>query len=258
MILDSVNRKIQALLTSSITTTNPTVSCDWVDMTTTTTIAGFTPSNLNGTTPVDIIAAPGASTQRKVNNITIYNADSVFCECSVRYNDNGTTYGIIKSTLSPGESLCYTDTDGWFVAVVSSGINNKVNKSGDTMTGTLFGTTINASVFSGTSITGTTFYGNGSNLVNSFTGVTTIDFGNYVSGENDFTATTVSNSNVKQNSNIVFKLSASTNHPSVEESLLEGIFLKESDIIDGVSFVINAYSNNNTWGSYAIIYKIIN
>lgn len=265
MILDSINRKIQAVLTSAITTTNPTVTSDWIDLTTLTTTAGFTPTNLNGTTIVDIISAPSASTQRKVNNITVYNADTAACECSIRYNDNGSSYGIIKSTLLPGESLCYTDVNGWFIIQASSAFNNlqsqiytKLSKSGDTMTGTLIGTTINSDTISGTSITATNYYGNGSNLVNSFTGMTIVNFGFQTSGEGDFTASTISNSNVNQNSNILFKLSASTDHPNTEESLLEGIYFKESDIIDGVSFVLNAYANNSTWGEYNVIYKIIN
>lgn len=265
MILDSVNRKIQALLTSAITTTNPTVTCDWVDLTTLTTTAGFTPSVLSGITLVDIVSAPAASTQRKINNITIYNADSVSCECSIKYNDNGSSYGIIKSTLLPGESLCYTDVNGWFIIQAQSPfsnlqtqINTKVNRSGDTMSGLLIAPTINSETISGTTITATNFYGNGSNLVNYFTGITSINFGCQISGESDFTAITVNNSIVNQNSNILFKLSASTDHPSIEESLIEGLYLKESEIIDGVSFVINAYANNSTWGEYNIIYKIIN
>jgi hypothetical protein len=115
MFLDAITRKLQAVLAGAITTTNPTVVCDWVDLSATATTPGTTVNNLNGTTAVDIIPAPAAATQRKVNGISIYNADTVAVQCTVRYNDNATLYTIVKVMLGVGDTLVYTDTKGWFV-----------------------------------------------------------------------------------------------------------------------------------------------
>lgn len=120
MILDATTRKIQAFLSGAAATTNPTVTTDWVDFTATTTTAGSTPNNLNGATAVDIVAAPAASTIRKVNGLNIYNADTAPVTVTVRYNDNATLYILIKVVLAVGQTLTYTDTDGWLVTPVAS------------------------------------------------------------------------------------------------------------------------------------------
>jgi hypothetical protein len=113
MILDATTRKLQALLSGAITTTNPMVLVDWVDKTTGTLTPGATPSNLNGVTAVDILAAPAANAQRKVNALSIYNADTVACVCTVRYNDNATLYTLVKTSLAVGDTLIFTDAGGW-------------------------------------------------------------------------------------------------------------------------------------------------
>ena len=115
MFLDATTRKLQALLGGTVTTNQLPCSVDWVDFTATTTTPGFTPTNTNNTTAVDICAAPGASTQRKINNITIYNADTVPATVTVRYNDNATTYILVKATLAVADSLIFTDVFGWRV-----------------------------------------------------------------------------------------------------------------------------------------------
>lgn len=115
MQLDTTTRKIQAVLTAGATTAAMNVTVDYVDITASALpVAGLTPTNTNGTTPVDILAAPAVSTVRKVNAITIYNADSAAKTVSVNLDDNGTDYLIIKTTLQVGETLAYTDTRGWY------------------------------------------------------------------------------------------------------------------------------------------------
>jgi hypothetical protein len=65
---------------------------------------------------VDIVNAPGASTQRKVNLITVCNKDTDFVNVTIRLNDNGTTYSYLASmALPPSCTLQFTDTDGWSV-----------------------------------------------------------------------------------------------------------------------------------------------
>jgi len=96
----------------------------------------------------------------------------------------------------------------------------------------------------------------GSNSI--ITGITQVNFGFATGGEGMYATTAVTNSNITQNSIIYFRLSASTDHLDIEDSLLENISLKESDIVDGVGFNINAYSDSSTWGEYNIFYRITN
>jgi len=120
MILDNVNRKLQVVLTAAKTTLDMPVIIDYVDNTSTTFTPGTYPSNTNGVTLVDILPAPAASTQRKVNSISIYNYDTAAKVVRVYLNDNGTSYQILDLTLQIDDTLCYTDTQGWY-AIDSSG-----------------------------------------------------------------------------------------------------------------------------------------
>lgn len=112
MILDATTRKLQVVLAEAKTTNDCPVVASWFDSSTTLN-GGPSLSNSNGVTAVDIVAAPAASTIRQVNEITFWNADTVTHGVTIRYNDNGTTYNIIKATLLTGESLSYSKDMGW-------------------------------------------------------------------------------------------------------------------------------------------------
>ena len=57
---------------------------------------------------------------------------------------------------------------------------------------------------------------------------------------------------------IIINYSTSSNHDSIEDSLIEDIKYEISDKIEGVGFTIYAYAPMGTWGEYNIEYKIIN
>lgn len=114
MILDTTTRKLQIVLTGAKTTLDMPVVVDWVDNTTTTFTPGVTPTTTNGIGLVDILAAPSASTQRKVNGLTINNIDTATKTVQVLLNDNGTSYQLQSQLLQVGDILCYTDSRGWY------------------------------------------------------------------------------------------------------------------------------------------------
>jgi PKD repeat protein len=89
-------------------------------------------------------------------------------------------------------------------------------------------------------------------------GVATLNFGFTASQEGDTTTTTVINANTKLTSLIIINSSTSSNHDSIEDSLIEDIKYEISDKIEGVGFTIYAYAPMGTWGEYNIEYKIIN
>ena len=113
MILDSTTRSIELVLAGTVTTTQLKVTSSWVDMTATATTPGATTASSNNTTAVTIVAAPAASTQRKVNSISIFNADTASATVTVRYNDNATIYPIVTFAVPTGQTLQYTDVNGW-------------------------------------------------------------------------------------------------------------------------------------------------
>jgi hypothetical protein len=89
-------------------------------------------------------------------------------------------------------------------------------------------------------------------------GVATLNFGFTGSQEGDTTTATITNSNTKLTSLIIINSSTSSNHDSIEDSLIEDIKYEISDKIEGVGFTIYAYAPMGTWGEYNIEYKIIN
>ena len=191
-------------------------------------------------------------------------------------------YSYAISTLPTQQGLtCDTLSGCSIIQTIQSNINNKLDKSGGTITnnlvidGGLTATTISASTYlglptdirvtggtysSGTAVftnnTGGTFSVTG--LTTTFTGTTTLDFGSPISGESSCATTTVANTNINQFSTVMIRFTSSVNHPDVGDSIIEELTVNQSDIIDGVSFNINAYAGGGTWGVYNVIYRIIN
>lgn len=68
----------------------------------------FTPGNnqgsLNGTTPVTLVAAPGAATQRLVRSISIQQRDTAAVTLTVRHLKGASTYQLWSGTLQPGDT----------------------------------------------------------------------------------------------------------------------------------------------------------
>lgn len=117
MLLNSTTRKIQALLSGAAATTNPVVLTDWADRGSSgaSWTAGCTPSDLDGTTAVDIVAAPSSGFSRKVFSVSVLNVDTAAVTVTVRYDDDSTTYNIITATLAIGDMLSFADGSGWRV-----------------------------------------------------------------------------------------------------------------------------------------------
>ena len=96
MIITST-QTLEILLGGAVATNQSPVTVDYVEFTSTTTVPALSPTTTNSTTVVTILSAPAASTQRKVNNITIYNADTTTIVVTVQFNVSGTKYETIKS-----------------------------------------------------------------------------------------------------------------------------------------------------------------
>lgn len=110
MILNSTLKSIQVVLGEAITTSNCDVTTSWVDTQSGTT---FLPSSsdtvTNGVTPVTAVAAPGATVQRQVKEVRVFNRDTVPHDMFVILNDNGTLrYFDSALNVEPGGFLAYS------------------------------------------------------------------------------------------------------------------------------------------------------
>lgn len=79
----------------------------------------------NGTTPVNIVAAP-SSGHRIIKGVNLYNGDTVARTLTVRLDVSGVDRVLVVETLLPGERLTYTEDRGWDV-VARPGRNLAIN-----------------------------------------------------------------------------------------------------------------------------------
>lgn len=123
MILSSTDHKIQVVLGGAVTTNQMPYTVSYIDGS----ITEYTPTQgfgtTNSTTAVDLITGP-ATGQRRMQHMTLYNADTVSAVVTVRYNNAGTTYVMWKGTLQVGDTLQYLTATG-FQVIDESG-NQKV------------------------------------------------------------------------------------------------------------------------------------
>lgn len=112
LILDTINRKLQVLLKTAVATTELACVASWRESGAGVFTPGPTLINTDGTTPVDITPAPGASNQKGVDFLNVFNTDSASADVTLRYNDNGTIFPIATINLAPGERLEFVEGSG--------------------------------------------------------------------------------------------------------------------------------------------------
>ena len=119
IILDTTTRSLEILLGAV-----PTAQLPWTATYSDHTLSTYAPASVNGitnsTTPVTVVAAPAASTQRQIRMLSVYNVTLINQTVTIQYNDNTTTRIILKVTLSAGDTLFYVDGNG-FQTLAASG-----------------------------------------------------------------------------------------------------------------------------------------
>jgi len=114
MILTTTSQTLTLVLGGN-PSTEAAVTVDYVAFTSSTTTPSVQLSTTNGTSGAFILSAPPASTQYKVNGITVVNRDSspIVATISIEF---GTPYPVAQSmVIGVNSTLQFTDTRGWFV-----------------------------------------------------------------------------------------------------------------------------------------------
>lgn len=124
LILTAETDKIQAVLAGNVTANQLQCMSSWRDITTTAYTPGRTVINTNQTTDIDLVGSPAASTQRVVDFLSVYNADTANATITIKFDANGTEYILCKVTLATGERLEYQDGKGFNVFDSSGRIKN--------------------------------------------------------------------------------------------------------------------------------------
>lgn len=115
IVLANTTDTIQAVLSGAITANQAQCVACWRDITTSAYTAGRTVIDTNNTTPVTVAGAPAASTQRVIDSIVIYNADTSSITLTITYDANSDAQTLWKGTLRSGWSVGYENGAGWQV-----------------------------------------------------------------------------------------------------------------------------------------------
>lgn len=112
LILSSETDLVQIVLAGARTTSDCPITAHWRDVTTTSFTPGRSVLNTNGSTVVDVIGSPAESTQRVVDFISLFNADTAAITATLQFDDNGTSYVVATVTLGVGERMEYSNDRG--------------------------------------------------------------------------------------------------------------------------------------------------
>jgi len=113
MILDATTKTIEVVLEGAITTNQLDVTAGYADSFPG---GGFVPgeqdTSTNGATPVTAVSAPPANVQRMVNEIRVYNKDTVTHTVTIQLNNNGTRRVLQSEPCAPGAVVVYAPSGG--------------------------------------------------------------------------------------------------------------------------------------------------
>lgn len=113
IILTETTDNLQVVLGANVTTNQLQCVASWRDITTTAYTPGRTVTLTNNTTDVNLVAAPAASTQRVVDHISIYNADTEVRQVTIKFDANASEYVLHTENIAPGQFISYHEGVGW-------------------------------------------------------------------------------------------------------------------------------------------------
>lgn len=132
MKLTTTNDKIQIVLAGAITTNQLQCLTTWKVFTTTTTTDGKLAVNTNNTTDVDLAGPPSSGEVYDIQNINVYNNDTVSATVTIKLDVSGTETKLYSATIGTREVLSWTAEGGWknTTSSLTPQLNNRYVLSG--------------------------------------------------------------------------------------------------------------------------------
>ena len=132
MKLTTVNHKLQVVLGGAVTTNQLQCITSYKVYTATTTVDGQVAINTNNTTDVDLAGAPSSGETYDIQNINIYNADTVAQTVTIKLDVSATETILYKGVIGVGGVISWSGESGWCNTTnnVSPLLNNKKVISG--------------------------------------------------------------------------------------------------------------------------------
>lgn len=113
MLLDKKTRSLAMVLGEAKTTNEVDVVASYYDSSQESIAPISQLSKSSGVAQVTIVSAPVDNTERRVKEITLCNHDTVPHSVYIFVLDGATTYYVTQATLASGQTLQYTEQDGW-------------------------------------------------------------------------------------------------------------------------------------------------
>lgn len=113
MYLVATTDKIQVLTDAALT-----LAChaSFLDVTGTAVAQGRQNTAITTATTIDVVAAPASGSQRAIQTFNIRASNtSAAGNVTILYNQNGTTFELFSARLTSGQSIIYTEDDGFRV-----------------------------------------------------------------------------------------------------------------------------------------------
>lgn len=113
MKLTTTNDKLQIVLGGAITTNQLQCLTTYKIYTTTTTTDGKLAVNTNNTTDVDLAGPPSSGETYDIQNINIYNNDTVSATVTIKLDVSGTETILYKGIVGVGDVISWSAEGGW-------------------------------------------------------------------------------------------------------------------------------------------------
>lgn len=130
--LDTTAKSLEVKLDAAAATTELPIYTSYSDVDQTTfqlVNASSSDAITTGATGKTAVDAPDSGETRKIDLVTVYNADTAARVVTVQVNNNSTIRILIQETLQPGETLQYADGEGWSVPNKKKQILSTVNST---------------------------------------------------------------------------------------------------------------------------------
>lgn len=135
LLLTSTSDKIQVVTASAVAME---VHASWVDNASGTITPGRTNTEITTATTTDIVASPGASTQRNIQTLIVRNNHaSSSNDTIIRHTDGTTAVDIFRTTLAFGEAIQFIDGVGFQVLANSGAVKTSQNQGTNTTSSSL-------------------------------------------------------------------------------------------------------------------------
>ena len=128
LIIKATSEKIEAVLSTSAGSTAPAYYASFRDIAddNSTFSPNFNIGTTTGTSPVDVVPAPPASTRRVTDFLRVFNCDNVNHTVTLNVDISGVDFLLNRVVLAPNEALEYVDGEGFRVLTSSGSVKQAV------------------------------------------------------------------------------------------------------------------------------------